>query len=148
MRRAPTNAVMTVLMAAVLTAGAVAVHAQAGDTVAHVVHVVQTGESLYRIAQELIRSEYLVHLRTEKRFALGYKLHRLAVADLGPDLRGHRLHAVLVFFIRPIDVEEFQPGPLRRHLVLARDALDHRLIEQMLAPAVGVERLEPFERAG
>ncbi len=52
MRRAPTNAVMTVLMAAVLTAGAVAGHAQAGDTVAHVVHVVQTGESLYRIAQE------------------------------------------------------------------------------------------------
>ena len=42
--------------------------------------------TVYRIAQELIRSEYLVHLRTEKRFALGYKLHRLAVGlhdDLG-----------------------------------------------------------------
>lgn len=49
MRRAPTNAVVTVLMAALLTAGAVAVHAQAGDTVAH---VVRPGESLYRIAQE------------------------------------------------------------------------------------------------
>ena len=42
--------------------------------------------TVYRIAQELIRSEYLVHLRSEKRFALGYKLHRLAVGlhnDLG-----------------------------------------------------------------
>lgn len=42
--------------------------------------------TVYRIAQELIRAEYLVHLRDEKRFALGYKLHRLAVGlheDLG-----------------------------------------------------------------
>ena len=35
--------------------------------------------TVYRIAQELIRADYLVHLRDEKRFALGYKLHRLAV---------------------------------------------------------------------
>ena len=42
--------------------------------------------TVYRIAQELIRAEYLVHLRDEKRFALGYKLHRLAMGlheDLG-----------------------------------------------------------------
>ena len=42
--------------------------------------------TVYRIAQELIRAEYLVHLKDEKRFALGYKLHRLAVGlheDLG-----------------------------------------------------------------
>lgn len=42
--------------------------------------------SVYRIAQELIRAEYLIHLKDEKRFALGYKLHRLAVGlhnDLG-----------------------------------------------------------------
>lgn len=42
--------------------------------------------TVYRIAQELIRAQYLVHLRDEKRFALGYKLHRLAVGlheDLG-----------------------------------------------------------------
>ncbi|MFC7457094.1 IclR family transcriptional regulator [Brachybacterium sp. GCM10030267] len=42
--------------------------------------------TVYRIAQELIREEYLVHLRDEKRFALGYQLHRLAVGlheDLG-----------------------------------------------------------------
>ncbi|MGO1227777.1 MAG: IclR family transcriptional regulator [Brachybacterium sp.] len=35
--------------------------------------------TVYRIAQELLRADYLVHLRDEKRYALGYKLHRLAV---------------------------------------------------------------------
>src|SRR5699024_1508028 len=35
--------------------------------------------TVYRIAQELIRSQYLVHLRDEQRFSLGYQLHRLAV---------------------------------------------------------------------
>lgn len=35
--------------------------------------------TVYRIARELCDVEYLVHLRTEQRFALGYKLHRLAV---------------------------------------------------------------------
>lgn len=42
--------------------------------------------TVYRIAHELIRADYLVHLRAEKRFALGYRLHRLAVGlheDLG-----------------------------------------------------------------
>ena len=31
--------------------------------------------TVYRIAQELVQVGYLVHLREEKRFALGYKLH-------------------------------------------------------------------------
>ena len=35
--------------------------------------------TVYRIAQELIRTDYLVHLRDEQRFALGYTLHRLAI---------------------------------------------------------------------
>lgn len=35
--------------------------------------------TVYRIAQELLRADYLVHLRDEQRFALGYKLHRLAL---------------------------------------------------------------------
>ncbi|GAA1486299.1 IclR family transcriptional regulator [Brachybacterium fresconis] len=42
--------------------------------------------TVYRTAQELIRAGYLVHLRDEQRFALGYQLHRLAVGlhdDLG-----------------------------------------------------------------
>src|SRR5690606_18476313 len=54
--------------------------------------------TVYRIAQELIRSEYLVHLRSEKRFALGYKLHRLAVGlhnDLGiPRAVREEVHAM------------------------------------------------------
>ena len=41
--------------------------------------------SIYRIAQELVAAGYLVHLREEKRFALGYKLHRLG-ARLHDDL--------------------------------------------------------------
>ena len=53
---------------------------------------------MYRIAQELIRSEYLVHLRAEKRFALGYQLHRLAVGlhdDLGvPRTVREEVHAM------------------------------------------------------
>jgi DNA-binding IclR family transcriptional regulator len=54
--------------------------------------------TVYRIAQELIRSEYLVHLRAEKRFTLGYKLHRLAVGlheDLGiPRTVREEVHAM------------------------------------------------------
>lgn len=41
--------------------------------------------TVYRIAQELVQVGYLVHLREEKRFALGYKLHRLG-ARLHEDL--------------------------------------------------------------
>lgn len=54
--------------------------------------------SVYRIAGELIREDYLVHLRDEKRFALGWKLHRLAVSlheDLGiPDAARRELRAL------------------------------------------------------
>ncbi|GAA4511004.1 IclR family transcriptional regulator [Brevibacterium yomogidense] len=42
--------------------------------------------TVYRIANELCGVDYLVHLRSEKRFALGYALHDLAVRlhdDLG-----------------------------------------------------------------
>lgn len=41
--------------------------------------------SVYRIAQELVQVGYLIHLREEKRFALGYKLHTLG-ARLHDDL--------------------------------------------------------------
>lgn len=54
--------------------------------------------TVYRIAQELIREEYLVHLKEEKRFALGYQLHRLAVGlheDLGiPRAVREEVHAM------------------------------------------------------
>lgn len=54
--------------------------------------------TVYRIAQELIRSQYLVHLRDEQRFSLGYQLHRLAVGlhdDLGiPRAVREEVHAL------------------------------------------------------
>lgn len=36
--------------------------------------------TVYRLVRELLDSEYLVHIRTEKRFELGYKLHQLATS--------------------------------------------------------------------
>lgn len=42
--------------------------------------------TVYRLAKELCQVDYLVHLREEKRFALGYRLHQLATSlheDLG-----------------------------------------------------------------
>ena len=55
-------------------------------------------------------------------------------------------HLALVVFVGAEDVEEFKSGPLRRQFVFARDAFDHGEIEQVLAPAVEVHRLEPLER--
>lgn len=42
--------------------------------------------TVYRLATELCELDYLIHLKREKRFALGYRLHQLAVglhSDLG-----------------------------------------------------------------
>ena len=36
--------------------------------------------TVYRLARELLDGEYLVHIREEKRFELGYKLHRLGLS--------------------------------------------------------------------
>jgi DNA-binding IclR family transcriptional regulator len=36
--------------------------------------------TVYRLMQTLVQSDYLVHLRSEHRFELGYKLHRLGVS--------------------------------------------------------------------
>jgi len=36
--------------------------------------------TVYRLARELLDSDYLVHIRDEKRFELGYKLHQLGVS--------------------------------------------------------------------
>ena len=56
-------------------------------------------------------------------------------------------HFALVILVGAEHVEEFQPRPLRRHLLLARGALDHGHVEHMLAPAVEIHRLEFFKRA-
>lgn len=36
--------------------------------------------TVYRLARDLLDSDYLVHIREEKRFELGYKLHHLGVS--------------------------------------------------------------------
>lgn len=36
--------------------------------------------TVYRLAGELVDNDYLVHIRDEKRFELGYKLHQLGVS--------------------------------------------------------------------
>jgi DNA-binding IclR family transcriptional regulator len=36
--------------------------------------------TVYRLARELLDGDYLVHIREEKRFELGYKLHQLGVS--------------------------------------------------------------------
>ncbi len=36
--------------------------------------------TVYRLARELLDTDYLVHIREEKRFELGYKLHQLGVS--------------------------------------------------------------------
>ena len=71
---------------------------------------------------------------------------RLAGLGLVETLGDETHHLALVVFVGAENVEEFKPGPLRRQLVLARDALDHGEVEHMLAPAVKVHRLEPLER--
>jgi len=36
--------------------------------------------TVYRLAQSLVRAEYLIHLKDQGRFELGYKPHRLAIS--------------------------------------------------------------------
>jgi IclR family transcriptional regulator, acetate operon repressor len=36
--------------------------------------------TVYRLVRELLDSDYLVHIREERRFELGYKLHQLGVS--------------------------------------------------------------------
>ena len=36
--------------------------------------------TVYRLAKELVDTDYLVHIRSESRYELGYKLHRLGLS--------------------------------------------------------------------
>ena len=36
--------------------------------------------TVYRLAKELVDADYLVHIRSESRYELGYKLHRLGLS--------------------------------------------------------------------
>ena len=68
--------------------------------------------TVYRLARELIDSDYLVHIRQDNRFELGYKLHQLAVS----------LHEQ-IGVPRPVQAEI---AALRRQLDLAAYFAIHR----------------------
>ena len=56
--------------------------------------------------------------------------------------RQHARHGPLVILVRAVDVEKLETHPVRRQLFFFDVAVDHREIEQMLAPAVEIHRLE------
>lgn len=68
---------------------------------------------------------------------------RLAGRQLRMQLGDHAHHVALVGFVRAVDVEEFQPGPLRRHEVAAGDGAGDAAVDQMFGPAIGVQRPQP-----
>ena len=55
-------------------------------------------------------------------------------------------HLALVVLVRPEHVEELQSRPLRRQARSLGGAVGHRQVEQMLAPAVQIQGLQPPQR--
>ena len=70
------------------------------------------------------------------------QLYRLARLRQLKDFGKHARHVPFVIFVRPIDVEKFQPDPMRRHFFFLHAPIDHRKVEQVLAPSVKIHRLE------
>src|SRR5262249_61497120 len=54
-------------------------------------------------------------------------------------------HLAFVILVGPEHIEEFQPHPLRRELCAFLEAGDHGAIEQMLAEAVKIHRLQTMQ---
>ena len=71
---------------------------------------------------------------------------RLAGLGVVEHLGQHARHVTLVIFVRAVDVEEFQARPMRRQFFFFHVAVGHRLVEQVLAPAVEIHRLELAQR--
>ncbi len=67
---------------------------------------------------------------------------RLQLVELALD---HRDHRALVVFVRPIDVEELEPGPARGCSLSAGEAGGDVQVEGVLAPAIEVEGAEEGE---
>src|SRR5207244_3568436 len=63
------------------------------------------------------------------------------------DLPGDADLAGLVIFVRAVDVEELEPGPGVR-VPPVRGEAGHAPVEQMLRPAIGVERPKLGQRSG
>ena len=72
--------------------------------------------------------------------------HRLAGLGLVEALGDEAHHLALVVLVRPENIEELQPRPLRRQLLALAGAIDHRKVEQVLAPAVEVYRPQLAQR--
>src|ERR1700734_678233 len=72
--------------------------------------------------------------------------YRPAGLGVGETLGDEAHHLAFVVFIRAEHVEEFKSHPLRRQFALTRGAFDDGEVEQMLAPAVEVHRLQSLER--
>src|SRR5690349_4160424 len=68
--------------------------------------------------------------------------HGLAAANDGEVPRNHAHHAALVILVRAVDVEEFQADALRRKQRTPLSKKRNPPVDQMLAPAVGVQRLQ------
>src|SRR6185437_15815645 len=68
---------------------------------------------------------------------------RLAFGGTGIDMRGDAFHAALVILVGAVDVEEFEARPLRRACAVMLDETRDAPVEEMLRPAIGVERTQP-----
>src|SRR3546814_287716 len=78
------------------------------------------------------------------------QLRRLAVAELAEQVPGDARLAALVVLVGAIDVEELEARPLRRcprpiRGRLLGDPPRHPAVEEVLAPAVAVQRAQPRE---
>src|SRR4029078_3099500 len=74
------------------------------------------------------------------------QLHRLARLCQVQDFGKNACHVPLVIFVRAIDVEKLQPDPVWWHFFSLHAAINHRKIEQVLAPSVEIHRLEASQR--
>src|SRR6185312_2883664 len=76
--------------------------------------------------------------------------HLVAAGRAGVDAGNHALHGALVVFVRAVHVEELEARPLRRGFLAFGDRARDTPVEQVLAPAVQVQRTQPgqgFRRA-
>src|SRR5262249_21395551 len=64
------------------------------------------------------------------------------IENLGQDTG----HVALVIFVWPVDIEKLQANPMGRQFFLLNVPVDHRKIEQVLAPAIEIHRLKLAQR--
>src|SRR6185437_6464272 len=64
------------------------------------------------------------------------------------DLADHGLHVALMGFVRAVHIEKFEAGPLRRPRPFADGVVDHPAVNEVLAPAIGIEGPQPGESRG